>query len=487
VKPRTRTLLVVVAGAVVLFAALDQLARMNLRFFGSSASAARALGHYLAGDYAGAARFYRDDLRRAAARMPSEQAGSWIALAAGDLDRAEAQARAESRLAPTDAEPVLTLAEVALMRRDSPTALAHATRVLELRGDDYDALLVTAVVHARQGAYAAAIDTLKRALRYDRVERRATVFLAVLEATGELDDRAVDKRPNCLLAHLHSYLRIYDPSQARPASRYAQRAIERGDRADDAHVTLALVHTKQHRPTRAFVAFQQALAVNPRNTAALLGAARYRANRGEVAEEYRLIRTAFEADRDDPFVVAIFHTLLIDKLGDYRQALALAEAAVARNVRDGGAWWRVGNVQAHLGDHRKALQAYQQTAALGPRSAELEGNMGDELAELGRDEEALAAYRRSVALDPLRPQPHAGLGRLHGRTRRWSEAIQEFEAVARLGGGLSVGLCEIYWETGRRDAATTCVTAVLMDDPDNTQGLALMEHVRGARSASVGR
>jgi len=45
VKPRTRTLLVVVAGAVVLFAALDQLARMNLRFFGSSASAARALGH----------------------------------------------------------------------------------------------------------------------------------------------------------------------------------------------------------------------------------------------------------------------------------------------------------------------------------------------------------------------------------------------------------------------------------------------------------
>ena len=487
-KARTRTLLLVAAGAVVLFAALDHLARLNLRFFGSSASAARALGHYLAGDYAGAAHFYRDDLRRAAARMPSEQAGSWIALAAGDLDRAEAQARTESRLAPTDAEPMLTLAEVALMRRDSPTALAHAARVLELRRDDYDALLVTAVAHARQGAYAAAIDALKRALRYDRVERRATVFLAVLEATGELDDRAVDERPNCLLAHLHGYLRIYDPSQARPASRYAQRAIERGDRADDAHVTLALVHTKQHRPSRAFVAFQQALAVNPRNTAALLGAARYRANRGEVAEEYRLTRAAFEADPNEPFVVETLHELLVGKLGDYRQALAMAEAAVAHNARDAEAWWRLGQVQARLGDHRKALQGYQQAAALAPRTAELEGGIGDALFEVGRDGEALAAYRRAVALDPLRSHPHGGLGRLHGRARRWNEAIQEYEVVAMLGGGVAVGLCEMYWEAGRRNEVATCVTAVLARDPDNHQGLALLEHVRGAqRSASTQR
>jgi tetratricopeptide (TPR) repeat protein len=360
--------------------------------------------------------------------------------------------------------------------------------VLELRRDDYDALLVTAVVHARQGAYAAAIDALKRALRYERVERRATVFLAVLEVTGELDDRAVDERPNCLLAHLHRYLRIYDPSQARPASRYAQRAIELGDRAADAHVTLALVHTKRGHPTRAFAAFQRALAVNPRNTAALLGAARHRANRGEVAEEYRLIRAAFEADPDDPFVVATFHSFLVDKLGDYRQALALAEAAVGRDARDAEAWWRVGHVHAHLGDHRKALHGYQQAAALAPRTAELEDNIGKELVEVGRDDEAFAAYRRALVLDPLRPQPHVGLGILHGKARRWNEAILEYEMGATLGGGVPVGLCELYWETGRRAAATACVTTVLTADPDNPQGLALMEHVRGAqRSASTSR
>jgi tetratricopeptide (TPR) repeat protein len=482
VKPRVRTLLLVALIAIALLAAVDQLARMSRRFFGGSAFAAWALAHYLVGDYAGAARLYRDDLRRTAATAPGERASSWSALVAGDLERAEAQARMESRLAPADPEPGLTLAEIALARRDSPTALAQASRILELRRDDYDALLVTAVAQARQGAYQPAIDALKRALRYDRAERRSTVFLAVLEVTGELDDRAIGERPSCLLAHLHRYLRIADPSQAGPAARYAQRAIEAGDRPDDAHVTLAMIHTKQGRPSRALAEFERALVINPSNTAALLGAARYRATRGELAQEYQLIRTAFEVDRDEPFVAAIFHGLLVHKLGDYGQALVIAEATAARTPRSAEAWWRLGDVQARLGEHRAALHSYQQAAALAPRSGELEENIGHVLVTLGRDGEAFAAYRRAVALDPLRPQPHYGLGGLHGKARRWNEAIQEYEMGYALGGrdvDHVVALCELYWETGRRSDAATCVAEVLARDPDNVRGQGLLEHVRG--------
>jgi tetratricopeptide (TPR) repeat protein len=485
---KPRSLIIVGAIVVVGFIVLEQIGRIDQRFFGQSPPAAHALARYLAGDYAGAARLYREDLRRRATAAASEPAMTWDAFVSGDLDQAEVQARRESSTAPTDPEPVLTLAEIALARRDSATALRHAARVLELRRDDYDALLITAVAQGREGAHHAAIGALKRALRYDRTERRITVFLAVLEATGELDHRPASERPNCLLAHLHRYLRIFDPSHARLAARYAQRAIDAGDDADDAYVTLALIHTKEGYPARAFTAFQQALAHNPRNTAALLGAARFRENRGELDEEYRLIRAAFEAARDDRFVVATLHGFLVDKLGDYRQALALAEAAVAADPRDAEAWWRRAHVQSQLGDHLEALQSYQRAAALMPRSAELAENVGNMLAELGRDEEAFRAYREAVALDPLRPQPHLGLGILYGKTRRWSEATQELETVVRLGGGLPVGLCELYWETGRRQAAESCATAVLTADPDNMQGLSLMERVRGAqRSASGGR
>ncbi len=490
-KPRTRTLVLTGAAVVLLLVAFDQLARMSLRFFGTSTVAAGALAHYLAGDYGRAARLYRDDLTRSAARTPAESPSSWLVMARGDLDQAGNRARAESRIAPADPEPLLTLAEIALARRDSATAMELAGRVLSLRRDDYDALLVTAVAQARQEAFPAAIDTLKRALRSERAERRRTVFLAVLEVTGELDDRAFDARPNCLLAHLHRYLRIYDPSHAESAIRYAQRAIDLGDRVDDGYVTLAAIDARHGRPTRGFARLQQALTVNPRNTAALLEAARYRANRREVAEEYRLTRAAYDADPNDPFVVAALHRLLVQKLGDYRQALTLAEGAVARHPRDAEAWLRQGQVQAHLGEHRAALQSYQQAAALAPRTAELAERTGHVLLQLGRDEEAFAAYQRAVALDPLRPGPHHGMGALHGRARRWNDAIREAEMGYTLGGrdiAQLVGLCGLYVETARKAETNTCLAEVLTRDPDNAQALAMQEHVGGTqRRASTSR
>jgi tetratricopeptide (TPR) repeat protein len=490
-KRRTRTLLFIGLALVLLLVGVGQLAGMSLRFFGASALAARALGHYLAGDYAGAARLYRKDLERWAVKGSAEPPSAWLLLARGDLDEAERRALAEAKLAPTDAEPLLTLAEIGLAHRDSTAALTHAGRVLALRRDDLDALLVTAVAHARDGAVDAAIDALTRALRHDGGERRATVFLAVLEVTGELDDHLLEARPNCLLAHLHRYLRIYDPSHAEPAVRYAVRAIDVEDRVDDAHVTLAAIDRTQNRPTRAFARLQQALAANPRNTAALLDAARYRASRREIAEEYRLTRAAFEVDPGDAFVAAALHRLLVQGLGDYAQALTLARAAVARDPRDVEAWLRQGQAQAHLGDHRGALQSYQVAAALGPRTAELEEHAGHALSHLGRDAEAFTTYQRAVGLGPLRPGPHHGLAALHARARRWSDALREAEMGYALGGreiDQMVALCGLYVEAARTTEAAACLADVLARDPHDPEALTLQERVRGApRRASAAR
>jgi protein O-GlcNAc transferase len=488
-KPRTQTLLLTGAIVVLLLLAFDHLGRMSGRFFGRSWPSMRGLAHYLAGDYGGAARAYREELRRRASG--AAPLTSSLLLARGDLEQAESRARAEAQIAPTDPEPVLTQAEIALARRDWASAVALAGRVLATRRDDYDALLVTAVAHARQGSAPAAVDALKRALRYEKAERRATVFFAVLEATGDLDDRPVQARSNCLLAHLHRYLRIYDPGQAGPATRYAQRAIETGDRADDAHVTLAMIDGKQGRPTAVLARLQQALAVNPRNTAALLGVARHRSDRGELAEAYRLTRAAFDAEPHDPFVAATLHGLLVQKLGDYRQALVLAEASLVRDAGDAEAWWRQGSVLLHLSDYPRALQSYQQAATLAPRTAELEDGIGHVLLRLGREEEALAAYQRAIALDPLRPGPHFGLGSIHGNARRWADALREYELGYALGGrdvGHVVGLCSLYLETGRRAQAGACLAEVLTRDPDHVEGWSLQEHLRGVqRSASRGQ
>jgi len=474
------TVAILIIAAVL---ALDQLARMDRRFLVRTWPATRALAHYLVGDYRRAAHFYRVDLARRARTVPADEAWSWTTMMGGDLERAAFEARAELQRSPDEPDALLTLAEIALRSADPAGAIELAERVLRSRRDDYDALLLIAVARSQQERFDDAIDALKRALRYDRAERRITVFLSVLEVVGALEQRALAARPACLLAHLHRYLRIYDPAHAGAAIRYAQRAITAQDHADDAYVALGVVHTGRGYRRAAAEAFQRAVALNPRNPAALLWAARYHAERGEIAEEYRLTRRAFEAAPGEAFVAATFHGLLMQKLGDYQQARAIAEVAVAANRNDGEAWWRLAHVKSQLADHRGALEAYQRAAALLPRVAGVQTDIGHTLVNLDRRADAAAAYERAVALDPRSPEPHYGLGRIHGKARRWTDALREYEIGYALGGrGIEqvVGLCELYWETGHAGRADACLAEVLTRDPDNLRGQALLEHVRAA-------
>jgi len=404
-------------------------------------------------------------------------------MMSGDLDRATSEANAELRRVPDDPAPLLTRAEIALAVGHPSTAIELAERVLRIQRDDYDALLVLAVARSRQERFDDAVEALKRALRYERTEQRITVFLSVLELTGELERRASASRPACLLAHLHRYLRIHDPSHASAAVRYARRAIAAGDRPDDAYVTLAIVHTKQGYRRAAFEAFRRAVEVNPRNTAALLGSARHHADRGELADEYRLTKLAFDATPTDAFVAATFYDLVMSKLGDYQQARAMAEVAVSANSSDAEGWWRLAHVMSSMGDHRSALTAYQRAATLKPRVAQLQVNIGHMLVALDRRIEARAAYQRAIALDPVTPEAHYGLGRIHGHEQRWADALREYEVGYALGGrGIEhvVDLCELYWETGQAARADACLVEVLTREPDNLRGQALLEHVRAA-------
>ncbi len=456
-------------------AALDRVGRMDVRFFSDSLPAARGFAHYLVGDFAGAARWYRASM---AASMEPRQTSSSGALLAGNHELAETLARRELTQYPEAVAPTLTLAEIALARGQYDEALAQTGRVLKLQPDDYDALLITTLAQARRGERAAALDTLKRALRQDRLERRYTVFLATLQAAGDL--ALQDDPPLCLLAHVHRYLSAYDPARTDTAAQYAQRAIEANDRVDDALVTLALVHDARGRRRRALEELERAIAANASNTAALLGAARVHAARGELASEYRLVQAAFRATPDDPFVAARFHDVLTRELGDYEQALAMDETAVAARPDDARAWSRLGRVQSHLGDHEASLRSFGRSVEL-KELAEAREGMGDALRELRRYDEAAAAYERAVKLDAYRPGPFVGLAVLHAREQRYPQALEAYEQARRLGAtqvDQVVELCALYHETGKVSRAMGCLQDVLARDPDNTRGRTLLEQVQ---------
>jgi predicted Zn-dependent protease len=112
----------IAVGAVALFGVPLDLDRRLVR---PSRLGAWGLVRYLLGDYAGAARAYREDLRRSA--QSGEVSGtddSETALLQGDLTAAESGARAALVADPTNVSARLTLAEVALQRGDPRAALA---------------------------------------------------------------------------------------------------------------------------------------------------------------------------------------------------------------------------------------------------------------------------------------------------------------------------------------------------------------------------
>jgi tetratricopeptide (TPR) repeat protein len=466
-----------ICGFVLLvgLAALDRVGRMDVRFFSDSLPSARAFAHYLIGDFSGAARWYRASM---AASIEPRQTSSSGALLAGNQELAEALARRELAVYPDALAPVLTLAEIALGRRQYDAALTHTARALKLQPDDYDALLITTLAQAGRGDRAGALDALKRALRQDRLERRYTVFLATLQAAGEL--ALQDDPPLCLLAHVHRYLSAYDPARIDSAAQYAQRAIEANDRVDDALVTLALVHGARGQRRRALEELERAIAANGSNTAALLGAARLFAARGELAGEYRMAQMAFRATPDDPYVAERFHDVLTRGLGDYQQARAADETAVAARPDDAQAWARLGAVQSRLRDHDASLQSFGRSIEL-KGLAEAHEGMGDVLRRLERDDEATAAYERAVKADAYRPGPFVGLAVLHARAQRYPQALDAYEQARRLGATQIepvVELCALYSETGKLSRAMGCLQDVLARDPDNPRGRTLLEQVQ---------
>ena len=93
-------------------------------------------------------------------------------------------------------------------------------------------------------------------------------------------------------------------------------------------MTIGVVHTKQGKWEQALPEFLAAAQTNPRNAEAFRWASMTYARLGDVVNEARTIRSAFEIAPDDPYYARWFHWVLVEKLGDYRQALTFYETAL---------------------------------------------------------------------------------------------------------------------------------------------------------------
>jgi len=176
------------------------------------------------------------------------------------------------------------------------------------------------------------------------------------------------------------------------------------------------------RPDLAAELINQAIALNPKNSAA-------HSNLGGV---YRLlgrldqaIASHCEALRLDPYLPEIHNNLgnALKDRGRLPEAIAAYRQAIQLKPDCAGFHQNLGIALFENGDTDEAIGAFRQAIAFKADWVEAHNNLGAALSKASKFDEALAAYRRALELKPDCAEVHINLGQALTKTGRADEAI----------------------------------------------------------------
>lgn len=465
-RNKFRLLFAVIAAAGV-FVAKQQFDGMDSVLLQPSLQGSLAVARYLVDDVNGAARSYRAHFK---AIYDTGWRGDDAALLAGVTQDAKALALAELSKDAESIQAEITLGEVAFHEQRFDEALERANAVLQQETDEADASVLASLAYTRIGQYEQAIDALNRTLRRGWIADRDSLFFALLETTGDLEDLASTERPSAALAHYYRYLRIHDEANGRVAICYAKRAIRSGDLASDAYLAMGVVHWKQGRLGDALEAALKASELNPRSAEALDLAYRVYNKKGDLLNAYRMVRAAVETSSDDPFYQDHLNQVLVNRLGNFKEAEPILETIVQRHPTDTSSLWSLGYVYGTLGKYEQAVAMFDRAIATNPKKAELYEAKGNWLNRLKRNDEAIAAFKQAISVNPMRYQSHTALASHYVKQFHWKEALQEYELAFRYGERSPesyVNMCIGYHVAGEFTRSVECLKTVQRIDPRN--------------------
>ena len=388
----------------------------------------------------------------------------------GDYRQAQSLAESTLKRESLDSRSLLTLSEIALRENRPDDVLTSASIVLKHDPDQFDAQLLSSFALAQKGQYADAIHRVNLALRHGRVHSRITTFLDTLELLGFLHSLPAQQRPWCLLAQYHRYLRIFDSANIDTARALATKAIETGDHPADAYLALGILYSKKWQTEEALQEFLKAIAKDPKHAEALRWAATTYGSRGDVTNEYRYLKAAYEASPGDPFYADRFADVLTDKLGDYYQALSVTMDVLKAGMETSDGYQQLGKIYDLLGNYEDSIRSYGTAIRLNRKNFYAYLGMGASLREAGNTDEAIRVYKSAISLRPTSPRPHIGLAHIYHETARYEEAVTAYERGIQLGERDTaelIALCGMYKQMFRFDKAVECFKKALTEKPND--------------------
>lgn len=335
---------------------------------------------------------------------------------------------------------LLVQAEAACQSGQLEPAEALARAVLALTPRNHAALHLLGLIRNKRGDHPGAIEQYRQAIALNgRIAAyHGNLGNAYLEAhtpqpreAARCFQRALALAPGSVLARFGLGLALMGQKDYPAALRELEAAARvRPDHADT-HLNLGIALTEMGRLEEAIDHCRRAIALNPgfgQNHLKLgiaLGA------QGEwPAAQTHLLR-AIELD---PQLIEAYQQLAVTyrALGREGDAMKALGRALALRPDRPEALCRLGGIQSELRRYDAAIECYERALALEPQSAAAYRGIGRVRFSQGRLEEARTALHQALQLEPDNAENYAAMGRSYQTEGRFEEAIAwQQQAIAR--------------------------------------------------------
>lgn len=356
-------------------------------------------------------------------------ADSWLVEASvriRDRQFAEAQTAAERALAlaPASAPASYMRGTVAHVRGDVPAALNFYGKALREDPTHTEALVSRAGLLLDQGRRTDAAADVATLLRSSPNDPRGHYLKALLaEAEGDtaatkaalnnitalLDPVPIEQlryRPQALMLGGLAHFGLNEPEKAKP---YLE-AVQRMQPGSGVAKLLAKIYVAEKSNNRAIATLEAYLAVNPRDSQALLLLASAHMAQGRHARATQMMQEALRAD-DNPSMRTMLGMSLLG-VGKFTDSASALEAAYQKDPGQLQAGVALATLYMQSGQADKAVRIASNLVKQRPQAAGLQYLLGSARARQGDVAGARAAFEAALKLDAAYAAPAVSLAAL---------------------------------------------------------------------------
>lgn len=384
------------------------------------------------------------------------------------------------------------IAWTAFYTGDYKTAIEKCERVLNLKPDYLDPILLMGHIYSRQRDFEQAVRWYKKYLdsqaRFDPAKETDSIILIhpdsrvvayyglalIAEVTDEIEQakdylvQTLKIDPSYLEANAKLGRILKNRSNFSEAETYLQNQLDKSNKTYEAAFDLAEICHNRKEQDRAKNLYRLAIELNPEGVEALIGCGRLCFESGlneEGLEYFSTVKKLGSADGEIDIRLAQAYY----QLGRFEEAANVYQEMLGKAGPNSERCNDLANCFFKLEDFEQAERYYIKASQILPVTPEVFYNLGLTRARLDKYKEAIVSLERFSEVSPDNSEIFQLIGQFYVQISDYSSAILQFEKFLRKNPQDVAGLCNIaecYRLMGQEDAAIMGYRQALKIDPE---------------------